>query len=708
MPPPRRAATFPTPAPSYLAASPRPESTPAAVASPFALAHHRSLVEYYWHYAQGGYAAPLTALEGTEERRRQEAARNEAVEWAKRCGILVVDPLSGAAAAAAPAVATPAPAPAPAQPLVHPTFPGGGVQHPNMPVVYPTPNVASYPLAQPLQAMPAAQAYQRVQGPPILPHSSSPATPQCSTSTTSASAVPVSPMNGRPLPNPNGMPPPPYTRASTLSSSGRARPLPPRPPPPPTPVPAIAIAPSPDGSTPAELAKELAAVRLADHADPRQSASPAVPTVLIASESASPPAPTIPTFSFSTEQDAVDEIGGDDERSPPPPPVAVPTFSFGLVGDDQGNDPVELSSASRPSVYPPPPSSAPRFASGRAPPLHPRFDPSHPSHRLYHPTSVMSPLSAPTQDPQYADHHHHARPEAGTIACSECDQLVFGRVLFALGKIWHPNCFRCAEEGCGAKLEVMEFEGTPEDWEEAGSGDEGAEELKGKAWCMVHFEEVHRLERPPFLHVWLTGIGSACPQRFALECHHCHTPIASADYLPIADPALPPAPTYRHSSIRYYHPLHFFCAGCGDPFIDPVQYESTRAAPPPATAKQNDAPDLEAKPYFAHDSHPYCERCDLRIWRPKCPGCRKGLREEDGFLELPEEEGGGKWHEGCFKCSVSLRTLLSPPRGLCVQDGWEHHSSRSSCILVLVPALRKGAHRCLHDSPHEPRSGWRC
>ncbi|GAA6023445.1 hypothetical protein JCM8202_002630, partial [Rhodotorula sphaerocarpa] len=136
--------------------------------------------------------------------------------------------------------------------------------------------------------------------------------------------------------------------------------------------------------------------------------------------------------------------------------------------------------------------------------------------------------------------------------------------------------------------------------------------------------------------------------RFALECHHCHTPIASADYIPIADPALPPASTYRHTSTRYYHPLHFFCAGCGDPFIDPVQYESRAAG--------DDAP-LEAKPYFVHEGHPYCDRCDVRMWRDKCPGCRKGVREEDGFLELPEEEGGGKWHEGCFRCSLCDKTL---------------------------------------------------
>ena len=68
----------------------------------------------------------------------------------------------------------------------------------------------------------------------------------------------------------------------------------------------------------------------------------------------------------------------------------------------------------------------------------------------------------------------------------------------ALSRNWHPNCFVCAEEGCGEKLEVMEFEGTPEDWHEDHQEEEGASEekesLRGKAWCMVHFEEVSLLK----------------------------------------------------------------------------------------------------------------------------------------------------------------------------------------------------------------------
>jgi hypothetical protein len=46
----------------------------------------------------------------------------------------------------------------------------------------------------------------------------------------------------------------------------------------------------------------------------------------------------------------------------------------------------------------------------------------------------------------------------------------------------------------------MEFEGTPEDWEDdaassAGEDDEGEgkRSLEGQAWCMVHFEEVRQV-----------------------------------------------------------------------------------------------------------------------------------------------------------------------------------------------------------------------
>ncbi|GAA5984048.1 hypothetical protein JCM10908_006026 [Rhodotorula pacifica] len=642
VPPPRRAATLPTLTNPHATGHPAPSPLAPAVASPAALAHHRSLVEYYWHYAQQGYAAPLTAHEGTEERRRQEMARTEAVEWARQCGIVVVDPVvrGGGSAGGVPHPSIPQ----------GPTYPGAvaSVAHSaTTPAAYATTSTAPYPVAvQPFASSASpSQPHQHLSGhplphaipatgplPPIPPATMIPpanALPESAVVFGKPALVPANAAAGRPLPTPASKSVPP--RAMTAPSTARSRPLP-RAPLPSVPA-AAATGERNSSSEPAgQLVNDLAGVQLDDDA-PKRSSSPSVPVIVTtADETVTPASPAIPTFSFSTDDDPDD---ADASASVP----AIPTFSFGLAdGDEDAEDSRPVPPPSRYSSYSSPSSSSAANTRRRAPPLHPRFDPSHPSHRLYHPTSVMSPLATSAQDEA-----HQSRPEAGSISCSECGQVMFGRVLFALGKSWHPDCFRCAEKGCGAKLEVMEFEGTPEDWEGGDDLDnDGAEDLKGKAWCMVHFEE-----------------------RFALECHHCHTPIASADYIPISDPALPPVPTYRHPSTRYYHPLHFFCAGCGDPFIDPVQYEtrapsSSSSSTTPTKDKDKEggnASDVEAKPYFAHEGHPYCDRCDLRMWRPKCPGCRKGLREEDGFLELPEEEGGGKWHEGCFKCSLCEKAL---------------------------------------------------
>ncbi|GJN90625.1 hypothetical protein Rhopal_003637-T1 [Rhodotorula paludigena] len=432
-------ATLPTP--THAATIPTTHTpTPAALpADPTLAAFHRSLVAYYWNFAQQGFVAPLTAPEGSAERVRQHVARKEAVDWALTCGIAVVDPSMAA-------------------------------------------------LAQ------GAYDWQR-RPPTAIAYPTSITSDEYSNFTISASA------DARFIRSPlaSGM------RGMSLVDRGEAA----------SPVGAVPSIVLPEGDEGQEV-----------------TVSPSVK-------------PTVPTFSF--------DDGGADE-----PEAVVPTFSFG--GSDDEND---------------------------------------------SPSTTHVPL-----------------PEAGTLTCTSCRALIFGRVLVALGREWHPDCFRCAEEGCGARLEVMEFEGTPEDWEglEEGEG-EREEDLQGKAWCMVHFEE-----------------------RFALECHHCRTPIASADYLPIHDPLLPPRADYRHPSTRYYHPLHFFCAGCGDPFVDPTSYELLPAS---------SADGLEATPYVAREGHPYCDVCDLRMWREKCPGCGKGLREEDGFLEVE----GAKWHEGCFRCSMCAKPL---------------------------------------------------
>lgn len=212
----------------------------------------------------------------------------------------------------------------------------------------------------------------------------------------------------------------------------------------------------------------------------------------------------------------------------------------------------------------------------------------------------------------------------------------------AMGREWHPDCFRCAEEGCALLLEHVQFDGRE------GEG----------VYCMVHFEEVSlmsfccgRLQLTRFLQ-----------QHYAEKCFHCKTPIADSEYINISDPLLLP-PT----AIRTYHATHFFCANCGDPFVDPSSL---------AKGKEYTL----AKPYLVHKGYAYCEGCDLRMYKPKCVRCKKGIAAD--WIEAGEQ----KYHEACFKCVVSRVVLLSAyPFALVVIS----RSPRILCLHSPSPSSRE-------------------
>ncbi|GAA5935659.1 hypothetical protein JCM1841_004935 [Sporobolomyces salmonicolor] len=598
VPPPRRSSTL-TSLHSNPLTHTQSAPAPAQLAEDPLAAHHRSLVAYYWDYAQKGYVAPLTAAIETEEYERQQRARTEAVEWARQCGLQVREVEGGAGPAKAQAASTRS-APLSSAPNRCATADQAAAPAPLVAAFGPSPS-PTVGSGRPLPAAPAPHAALArsvsLANPPPAP---SPVSPSVtggtgrSVSDTSPRSHPVSPLT----PASSSYTPP----AQPVQRSGsplKKRPLP---------IPPVARSAIP---APAQLADQLQNVSISDVPAPPPPRSP----------SPAPEPPAIPTFSFDDDSTPSMVAPPAPSPSPKPTPPAVPSFSF---SDD--SPPVASTIPTFSFDVEGGSSSSSQPTACRRPPLHPRDDPTHPSHALYHPTSVSSPLPAPNASLPSSSSLPFA--EVGTLTCTSCHQPIFGRVLLALSRQWHPNCFVCAEEGCGEKLEVIQFEGTPEDWEGEEEGEDGGERenLKGKAWCMVHFEE-----------------------RFALQCHHCLTPIASADYLPIADPALPPRTSSSRGSrnpTRYYHPLHFFCAGCGDPFLDPVAYERSGEA--------------IAKPYWVREAHPYCERCDLRMWRIKCPGCGKGLREEDGYVDVedPAEEGKRrKWHEGCFKCCMCAKPL---------------------------------------------------
>lgn len=90
---------------------------------------------------------------------------------------------------------------------------------------------------------------------------------------------------------------------------------------------------------------------------------------------------------------------------------------------------------------------------------------------------------------------------------------------------------------------------------------------------------------------------------------------------------------------RFYHELHFFCSECGDPFLDP-----SKSSAPGAGGTD----DGETDPFVIHKGHPYCEKCHLRLHKPRCKKCT---------LPIPDvavAAMGAKWHRECFVCAVSV------------------------------------------------------
>lgn len=57
----------------------------------------------------------------------------------------------------------------------------------------------------------------------------------------------------------------------------------------------------------------------------------------------------------------------------------------------------------------------------------------------------------------------------------------------------------------------------------------------------------------------------------------------------------------------------------------------------------------ETKDFVIKGKYAFCPTCNLKLYGPKCKGCRKVIMGE------AIEAMGGKYHkdQGCFKCGVS-------------------------------------------------------
>ncbi|WFD41534.1 hypothetical protein MPSI1_000165 [Malassezia psittaci] len=143
--------------------------------------------------------------------------------------------------------------------------------------------------------------------------------------------------------------------------------------------------------------------------------------------------------------------------------------------------------------------------------------------------------------------------QSTSVQCHKCQRGIHGATVRAMDTTWHARCFTCTH--CSARLEHVSFY-----------------EHNGKPYCHLDYHEL-----------------------FARRCYYCQTPIVDERFVTVDDACL---------GQRSYHELHFFCAGCGDPFLDPKEPGS----PLPDTTDNESLSEYGGRSFYVHGAHPYCEQ----------------------------------------------------------------------------------------------------
>lgn len=306
---------------------------------------------------------------------------------------------------------------------------------------------------------------------------------------------------------------------------------------------------------------------------------PAVPT-----QPQSKPLPTMPTRSFEDRKKP-------ETKTMPP----VPVFSF---SDDSTPAPKSIPSINFPDDSSSKPSvpiinvpddddddktnhSVPSFSfSGPEEPTDQRPLPTAPATQKQDSRPLPTPRSNNIADRRAAFETHghganHRIPLPRSAAsCTACGQHISARAVSASGLRFHPECFRCSH--CSTRLEHVAF------YPEPLASDAGPDaEPTGRFFCHLDFHEL-----------------------FSPRCKSCKTPIEGE---------------VVEACGATWHPGHFFCAECGDPF--------------------------DAKSRFVEkDKYAWCLPCYQKRYSSKCKKCKKPVT--DTVVKALDAD----WHMECFCC----------------------------------------------------------
>lgn len=304
----------------------------------------------------------------------------------------------------------------------------------------------------------------------------------------------------------------------------------------------------------------------------------AVPAIVVAEEDAprsrSRGPPSVPTI-------CVGDVNGDDT---PISGGAIPQINIPTIAVDE---PTTVSSPGIPMIVTPDDAPAPKGNNPR--PLPSPGAKARPQ-RAQRPRGHWSP------DPDVA--------RRATAICHECGFPIEGRFVALAGcsERFHPQCLSCF--CCGTRLEAMEISPEPD---------------------AVRAERVDRIRRRDRGEVLPEDPGATADEdgddrlrfychldwheAFAPRCKHCSTPILGEHIVALGE---------------HWHYGHFFCAECGDPF-------------------------MQGATHIEKDGWAWCVKCQTKRTERRAPKCRKCRGAVIGeYIQAI----GGEWHESCFRCAT--------------------------------------------------------
>ncbi|KAF9696112.1 hypothetical protein EKO04_005757 [Ascochyta lentis] len=329
--------------------------------------------------------------------------------------------------------------------------------------------------------------------------------------------------------------------------------------------------------------------------------TPPVPTISVSASPAPATAPPRGRFNRVSTTQAVPTISVNE----PPSMTRGHSFNAPVINLPSEIPTISVNDTPAPTVKAPSPSIPAINVSDSPSSTRPLPDPRNYTKRSFGapPVSASQP-SRPL--PNNARTHWTPTTVRTGAQCTHCALPIAGRIVSAAGCRFHPECFACYQ--CGEKLECVAFYPEPSakhaarvDRIRARAAGQDIEFVPGwdTAEKMQQLEDQDGTDESPRFYCHLDF-----HECFSPRCKSCKTPIEGEVVVACG---------------AEWHPGHFFCAQCGDPFDS-------------------------STPFVEKDGYAWCVNCHTNRYSAKCRKCRKPV------TDTVVKALGSEWHVGCFCC----------------------------------------------------------